>query len=46
MTPRWHKVIIAASLYKVGDRSAIDLKIEGQIPSKFGALKTMRRPLG
>ena len=34
MTPRWHEVIVAASLYNVGGRSPIDLKIESQIPSK------------
>jgi hypothetical protein len=34
MTPRWHKVIIAAALYHVGEGSSIDLKMERQIPSK------------
>jgi hypothetical protein len=34
MTPRRHKVIVAASLHNVGDRSAIDLQIENYIPSK------------
>src|SRR6516162_11899938 len=34
MTPLRHEVIVAASLYNVGGRSPIDLKIESQIPSK------------
>jgi hypothetical protein len=34
MTARRHRVIVAASLYNVGDRSAIDLQIENYIPSK------------
>jgi hypothetical protein len=34
MTPGWHKVIVAASLHNVGDRSAVDLKIESYVPSK------------
>jgi hypothetical protein len=34
MTPGWHKVIVAASLHNVGDRSAIYLKIENYIPAK------------
>jgi hypothetical protein len=34
MTPRRHKVIVAASLHNVGDRSAIDLQIENYVPSK------------
>ena len=34
MTPRRHKVIVAASLHNIGDRYPIDLKIESQIPSK------------
>jgi hypothetical protein len=38
MTPGWHKVIVAASLHNVGDRSAIYLKIENYIPAK------VRRP--
>jgi hypothetical protein len=28
MTPCWKKVIVAASLHKIGGRSAIDLKVE------------------
>jgi hypothetical protein len=38
MTPGWHKVIVAASLHNIGDRSAIYLKIENYIPAK------VRRP--
>ena len=38
MTPGWHKVIVAASLHNVGDRSAIYLKIQNYIPAK------VRRP--
>jgi hypothetical protein len=34
MTPRWHEVIVPASLHHIGDRPAIDLKMESQIPSK------------
>src|SRR5262249_2995568 len=34
MTPRWHEVIVAASLHNVGGCSPIDLKIESQIPSE------------
>jgi hypothetical protein len=34
MTSRRHRVIVAASLYNVGDRSAIDLQIKNYIPSK------------
>jgi hypothetical protein len=34
MTPRRHEVIVAASLHKIGGRSAIDLKIESQILPK------------
>ena len=34
MAPRRHEVIVAASLNNIGDRSAIDLKIENYVPSK------------
>jgi hypothetical protein len=34
MTPRRQNVIIAPSLHNVGDRSAIDLKIDSYVPSK------------
>jgi len=34
MAPRGHKVIVASSLHNVDDRSAIDLKIESDVPSK------------
>ncbi|OLA97229.1 MAG: hypothetical protein DMF12_09890 [Verrucomicrobia bacterium] len=35
MTSRWHKMIVATSLHNIRDRSAIDLKIESQVPSKI-----------
>jgi hypothetical protein len=34
MTSWRNKVVVAASLHDVGDRSAIDLKIENYVPSK------------
>jgi|SRR5438093_10726070 hypothetical protein len=34
MRPRWHPTVKAATLYNVGDRHAIDLEMERQIPSK------------
>ena len=34
MTARRHKVIVASPLDNVGDRSAIDLKIDNDVPSK------------
>jgi hypothetical protein len=34
MAPWRHEVIVAASLHDVGDRSAVDLKIESDVPSK------------
>ena len=34
MTPRRNELIVAASLNDIGDRSAIDLKIENYVPSK------------
>ena len=34
MPPWRHRVIVAASLHDVGDRSTIDLYIENYIPSK------------
>jgi len=34
MTARRHKVIIAATLHNIGDRPAIDLKIENYVPSE------------
>ena len=43
MTPGWHKVIVAASLHNVGDRSAIDLKIENY-PSKVRRPQNNKRP--
>jgi hypothetical protein len=44
MTPRWHKVIVAASLHKIGGRSAIDLKIESQIPPKVRSPQNNQAP--
>jgi hypothetical protein len=44
MTPRWHKVIVAASLHKIGGRSAIDLKIESQIPPKVRSPQNNETP--
>ncbi len=44
MTARRHKVIVAASLHNVGDRSAIDLKIENYIPSKVRAPQNDETP--
>jgi len=38
MVPGWQPCVIAAALYDVPDRPAIDLEIESQIPSK------VRRP--
>ena len=34
MTPRRQNVIVASSLHNVGDRSAVDLKIQSDVPSK------------
>jgi len=34
MTPRRQNVIVASPLHDVGDRPAIDLKIESYVPSK------------
>jgi len=36
VTSHRHKVIVASPLHDVGDRSAIDLKIENYVPSKVG----------
>ena len=34
MAPRWYPTVIAATLYDVRDRPAIDLEMESQIPSE------------
>jgi hypothetical protein len=34
MTARRHSVIVTSSLHNIGDRSAVDLKIENYVPSK------------
>jgi len=44
MTARRHKVIVAASLHDVGDRSAIDLQIENYIPSKVWSPQNNETP--
>jgi hypothetical protein len=46
MTPRRDKVIIAAALYYVRDGSAIDLKMESQIPSKVRNPQNNQTPFG
>jgi hypothetical protein len=44
MTARRHKVIVAASLHNVGDRSAIDLQIENYVPSKVRTPQNDKTP--
>jgi hypothetical protein len=44
MTTRWHRVVVAASLHNVGDCSAIDLKVESQIPSKVRSPQNNQTP--
>ena len=44
MTPRRHEVIVAASLHKIGGGSAIDLKIESQIPPKVRSPQNNEAP--
>jgi hypothetical protein len=44
MTPRRHEVIVAASLNNVGDRSAVDLKIESDVPSKVRGPQNNQTP--
>ena len=44
MTSRWHKMIVATSLHNIRDRSAIDLKIESQIPSKVRGPQNNKTP--
>src|SRR6266576_4229345 len=34
MAPRWYPTVIAATLYDVRDRPAVDLEMESQIPSE------------
>ncbi len=46
MTPRRQNVIVASSLHNVGDRSAIDLKIENYVPSKVGDPHNDQTPSG
>ncbi len=46
MTARGQKVIVAASLHDVGDRSAIDLQIENYIPSKVRTPQNDKTPIG
>jgi hypothetical protein len=46
MTARRHKVIVAVSLHNVGDRSAIDLQIENDIPSKVRTPQNNQTPTG
>ncbi len=46
MTARGQKVIVAASLHDVGDRSAIDLQIENYIPSKVRTPQNDKTPTG
>ena len=42
--PCWKKVIVAASLHKIGGRSAIDLKIESQILPKVRSPQNNKTP--
>jgi hypothetical protein len=44
MTPRRQNVIVASSLHNVGDRSAIDLKIETYVPSKVRGAQNDQTP--
>jgi hypothetical protein len=41
---RWNKVIVPASLHNVGDRPAIDLQMERQIPSKIWSSQNNKTP--
>jgi hypothetical protein len=46
MTSCWQKVIVAASLHKIGGCFAIDLKIESQIPPKVWGPQNDKAPAG
>ena len=46
MTARGYRVILTSSLHNLGDRPAIDLKIENYVPSEVWYLMTIKRPPG
>ena len=46
MTACRYKVIVAASLHNVSDRSAIDLQIENYIPAKARTPQNNQAPTG